>query len=74
MLFGISFNRFVHLVGWLPIYPSGYLHRDISNGNILIADKPVKRKRFKIPKEFENHLVVAGPESGGSDQGAVHAS
>jgi hypothetical protein len=79
MLFGNSFDRFFYLVGWLSTYLSGYLHRylhrDISIGNVLMTDKPVKRKMFEIPQGVrKSPLVVAGPESGGNDHGAVHAS
>ena len=35
---------------------SGHLQRDISIGNVLMVEKPVKRKVFKIPEEFLVHL------------------
>jgi hypothetical protein len=63
MLFGISFNRFVHLVGWLPIYLSGYLHgylhRDISNGNILMSGQTCEEEKVQdTPRSSENHLSL----------------
>jgi len=42
--------------GWLSTYLSGHLHRDPSLGNVLMTDTPVKRKKFEIPKEFQDHL------------------
>lgn len=38
------------------MYLSGYLHRDISLGTVLMIDEPVEGKRFEIPKEFRDHL------------------
>ncbi|KAF9644543.1 hypothetical protein BDM02DRAFT_3190520 [Thelephora ganbajun] len=39
------------LLGWLSTYLSGHLHRDISIGNILMTDEPVKRKKFEEAAE-----------------------
>ena len=49
-------NLFVHTAGWLSLYLSGHLHRDVSLGNTLMTDEPVGMKKFEIPKEFRDHL------------------
>ena len=49
------------------MYLSGHLHRGISLRNILMADELVKGRRFKIPREFHDHL------SSLQDQKAVEA-
>lgn len=37
-------------------YLSGYLQRDVSIGNVLMTERPVKGKAFKVPEEFLAHL------------------
>jgi len=44
-------------------YLSGYLHRDVSIGNVLMTEQPVKRKAFKVPEEFLAHLSSLKNES-----------
>ena len=48
----VSFQLTIFHAGWLSMY----LHRDISLRNILMADEPVKMRRFEIPREFHDHL------------------
>jgi len=50
-------------VGWLSIYLSGHLHRDVSIGNVLMTDKPVKGKEFGIPEKFRDHVKSLDPEA-----------
>ena len=38
------------------LYLSGHLHRDVSLGNTLMTDEPVKKKKFEIPEGFREHL------------------
>lgn len=42
------------------MYLSGHLHRDVSLGNVLMTDKPAERKKFEIPKEFQDHVASLG--------------
>ncbi|KAF9645173.1 hypothetical protein BDM02DRAFT_3189948 [Thelephora ganbajun] len=44
------------LLGWLSTYLSGHLHRDISLGNVLVTNEPVKRKKYEIFEESEDHV------------------
>jgi len=44
-------------------YLSGYLQRDVSIGNVLMTEQPVKRKAFKVPEEFLAHLSSLEDES-----------
>ena len=37
-------------------YLSGYLQRDVSIRNVLMAERPVRRKAFKVPEGFLAHL------------------
>jgi len=37
-------------------YLSGYLQRDVSIGNVLVTEQPVKREAFNVPEEFPAHL------------------
>ena len=37
---------------WLNVYQNGYLHRDISIGNVLAFEQPEKRNTFKWNDEF----------------------
>ena len=39
-----------------------------------MMDKPVKRKKFEIPGEFWDHLVIAGQGDSGDGQEAVQTS
>jgi len=39
-------NSLTHTRGWLSAYQRGYLHRDISIGNLLKLMKPARCKRF----------------------------
>lgn len=68
-MLGMSFT-FVHAVctlhltsitGWLSFYQSGYLHRDVSIGNVLKLAEPVKRKPFNIQNatDFVTALMAA---------------
>jgi hypothetical protein len=45
------------------VYLSGYLHRDLSLGNVLLASS--EKEKFQIPDEFREHL------SSLEDKGAV---
>ena len=38
------------------MYLSGHLHRDVSLGNTLMTNEPVKRKKFEIPEQFDDHI------------------
>ncbi|EEB95905.1 hypothetical protein MPER_05054, partial [Moniliophthora perniciosa FA553] len=40
------------LLGWLTYYQHGYMHRDVSIGNVLQLKKPVKMKPFEILEVF----------------------
>jgi len=42
--------------GWLSTYLSGYLQRNICIGNVLMTERPTRRKEFEIPEEFLAHL------------------
>jgi len=44
-------------------YLSGYLQRDVSIGNVLMTEQPVKRKAFKVPEGFLAHLSSLEDES-----------
>ncbi|CAA7263360.1 unnamed protein product [Cyclocybe aegerita] len=40
------------VLGWLSTYQAGYLHRDISIGNLLLCPNSVEKSAFKIAADF----------------------
>ncbi|PFH48032.1 hypothetical protein AMATHDRAFT_49857 [Amanita thiersii Skay4041] len=58
------FESITHaMLGWLTMYQEGYLHRDVSIGNILRLKKPEHRERFHILPKFKQ-----GASDGTRDQ------
>ena len=53
----------MNLTGWLIVYLSGYSRGDITIGNIIMTKQLVKRKSFKTPDEFLEHLSSLEDES-----------
>ena len=46
-----SFHLTNMLIGWFNLVQKGYLHRDISIGNLVMVDDPVTTKAFGILKK-----------------------
>ena len=46
------------LIGWFNLIQKGYLHRDISIGNLVMEDDPVTTKAFEILKNDGGNATV----------------
>ncbi|KAF8637284.1 hypothetical protein AX17_002923 [Amanita inopinata Kibby_2008] len=58
------FESIAHaMLGWLIMYQGGYLHRDISIGNVLRLMRPEKREAFKILPVFEDEHATSADTS-----------
>ncbi len=64
-MLGVSFTIFVMIyisnnrAGWLSVYQSGYLQRDVSVGNVLRLTSPVKMMPFSIKKLIDFRDAVS---------------
>lgn len=45
-----------HSLGWLNVYQHGFLHRDISIGNVLAFDNAEERNPFELTDAFRSSL------------------
>ena len=50
----------IYCTGWLGIYQSGYLQRDVSVGNVLKLVVPIKMKPFSIQKLLDFRDALKG--------------
>ncbi|KLO14766.1 hypothetical protein SCHPADRAFT_299202 [Schizopora paradoxa] len=54
------------MLGWLSMFQSGYMHRDVSIGNLFMLPKEVEMEPFSIKKftDFRNAMLGDGQPTG----------
>lgn len=45
-----------YFLGWLNVYQDGFLHRDVSIGNVLASKEKEQREAFRLTDEFKASL------------------
>jgi len=61
------------MLGWLSVYQSGYLQRDVSIGNVLKLEAPVRMKKpFSIQKFLDFRDAMFSEESQENNRREIH--